>query len=108
MISFVEFNAEIHLTESSDCVHQKDSLFFNKNMPAFGIHNTFQENHILTGFFVYSKESIFAPHFSVPQFVYTEAKHSHTGRLDNLSQRRAVFLFRVRNFMSAKLIIRRL
>lgn len=66
MIGFVESNGWIYLIKSSDSASQKDSLFFDKCMPAFGIHSTFQENHIQTSLVVYSKESLFAPHFSTP------------------------------------------
>lgn len=76
-------------------------------VPAFGIHNTFQENDILTGLGVYPDESIFEPPSCPLQFVYIETKHSHTGKgVHTLSQWRKAFLSRVSNFVSVKLISR--
>lgn len=58
----------------------EDSLFPDMCVPAFGFHNTFQENDILTGLAVYSDERLLEPHFCPLQFVYVKAKHSHTGK----------------------------
>lgn len=77
---FVEFNAGRYPTKSSGYDHLRNGLFSDKCVPAFGIHNTFQENHILTSLVVYAEEGIFALHFSTLEFVYIEEKHSPTGR----------------------------
>lgn len=60
----MDLNAWIYPAKYSSYVHRKNSLFFDKCVPALGIHNTFQENHILTGLVVYSEEGILALHFS--------------------------------------------
>ena len=104
----VEFNAWMCPTKSSGSDHQRNGLFCDKRVPPFGIHNTFQENHILTSLVVYAKEGIFAPHFSTLVCLYWDKTFSHRKTLDTLSQWRGHSLFGVRNFMSAKLIIMRL
>ena len=105
---FVEFNAWMCPTKSSGYDRRRNGLFCDKCVPAFGIHNTFQENHILASLVVYAKEGIFAPHFSTLVCLHWSKTFLHSKRLDTLSQWRKASLFRVRNFMSAKLIIPRL
>lgn len=45
---FVKLNAWMYPTKSWGYYVHQNYLFFDKCEPAFGIHNTFQENHILT------------------------------------------------------------